>query len=74
VCVRAGNLSRNNPASRFASSSRVSQVSLASSRPFNASTNAATAFDVHWSKLWDQIVPYGDSAAPPPRATPDSNK
>ena len=73
-------MSRNNPASRFASSSRFSQLSFYNGgsplRPFyrsavlNTSTNSSSAFDVYWSKLWDQIVPYGETGQRP--STSDS--
>ena len=67
----AGNVTRNNPASRFTSSVRFSQSSISPLRPvsrsalLNASANSSSAFDVYWSKLWDQIVPYGDAGRPP---------
>ena len=70
----AGNMSRNNPALRFASS-RFSPLPVYNrssvTRPFagpstfNTSTNSSAAFDVYWSHFWDQIAPHRDAAQLP---------
>jgi len=53
------NMTRYNPSSR--SSFQHTSCRPYTTRPFNTSTNSSSAFDVHWSNLWDQIAPYGET-------------
>jgi len=65
--LRAGNVTRNNPAlSRLSSLSGVSAA-----RSFNTNS-AGPTFDVYWAKLWDQIVPYQDTDQLPASPTADN--
>ena len=67
----ANNMSRNNPALRFASSRHSQLPALGRSSAvrhvddpsnFNTSTNSSSAaFDAYWSKFWDQIAPHRET-------------
>ena len=58
-----GNVSRNNPAMRYPSLQHTLYSRRSTTRPLNTSANSSSAFDVYWSKFWDQITPHGETGA-----------